>query len=255
MQNIDSIHTACKNCIFATYEDNTQKDCMLDELYLFRKHNIEILEAYDEEKEFYIINKNKCLKYRTKDWKYTNEGLIEQEKMVWDEISLRYHAIIFADDNLENIKTTVQSLLDQELRPVYITIVRQFDNDLLPSQIHEVVKECPIRWRIENIIKDCATEEIIDMIVPFVKVPIYTVFKAGCNVPRMMFSYLNERVHKLQLNLILLTPDKYGNGMVVSTKIHETYQGNLNDTLENKLIKDGCTFIYPVTDIIHRFSL
>lgn len=65
---IHPIHTSCKDCVFAIYEDNTQTDCHLQYLDLFRSKNIDIIEAYDDDKEFYVINDKRCLGWKSLDW-------------------------------------------------------------------------------------------------------------------------------------------------------------------------------------------
>jgi hypothetical protein len=54
--SIKAIHTPCKNCVFAKYDGKTQTDCHLDMTTKFSSKGIEIIKAYDEEKEFDIIN-------------------------------------------------------------------------------------------------------------------------------------------------------------------------------------------------------
>ena len=61
-------HTACKDCGFAHYKDKTQVGCLNDSLKAFEKNGTEIIEAYDDEKEFFIVDGRTCPNYRTKDW-------------------------------------------------------------------------------------------------------------------------------------------------------------------------------------------
>ena len=74
MQRIDTVHTPCKNCVFAEYDNKTQIGCHLDYIDRFKQSNIDIIEAWDEEKEFYIINKKKCVGYRENKW-FASKGL------------------------------------------------------------------------------------------------------------------------------------------------------------------------------------
>ena len=53
MSTVNTIHTPCKSCVFALYEDKTQTDCGLNYISKYRqKDNVEVLEAYDNDKEF-----------------------------------------------------------------------------------------------------------------------------------------------------------------------------------------------------------
>ena len=50
MKEISAISTACKNCLFATYDDNTQNGCMLNRIEKIETHPVyELIEAEDEE--------------------------------------------------------------------------------------------------------------------------------------------------------------------------------------------------------------
>ena len=68
MSIIHAIHTPCKNCVFAKYEENTQTGCELDYIEKYKNLESEILEVYDNDKEFYVINDKKCLGYREPKW-------------------------------------------------------------------------------------------------------------------------------------------------------------------------------------------
>jgi hypothetical protein len=68
MSQIKAIHTSCKNCVFAIYKDKTQTGCHLDYINKYKGVGSEILEVYDEFKEFYVINDKKCLGYRENNW-------------------------------------------------------------------------------------------------------------------------------------------------------------------------------------------
>ena len=54
--------TPCKECIFATYSENTQVGCAADRL----KH-FDVVEAYDHDKEFFVV-KGACNYSRPKFW-------------------------------------------------------------------------------------------------------------------------------------------------------------------------------------------
>lgn len=65
---IDIIHTPCKDCSFAIYDDKTQVGCALKYLDIYKTKEYDILEVYDNQKEFFVINKKKCPGYREQKW-------------------------------------------------------------------------------------------------------------------------------------------------------------------------------------------
>ncbi len=86
-KSIEPIHTACKNCVYATYSGITQYDCKLDYISLFKEKKLDILEAYDEDKEFYVINNKKCIGYTTEEW-FKQKKL---DHLSIDDKVIRYH--------------------------------------------------------------------------------------------------------------------------------------------------------------------
>ena len=79
MTSIPAIHTSCKKCVFAIYDNITQTGCHLDYIAKYREKNISILEAYDEQKEFYVIGDKKCPGYREDSWFKDNNLTIEEK--------------------------------------------------------------------------------------------------------------------------------------------------------------------------------
>ena len=70
------VKTSCKNCVFAQYDCDTQINCLAGRIGAFGFQNI--TEAYDNDKEFYVINRL-CNYYRDKDlW---NNGVADVDKV------------------------------------------------------------------------------------------------------------------------------------------------------------------------------
>lgn len=65
--------TSCKDCIFAIYEDKTQVNCACERIKMFKE---KVLECYDNDKEFYVID-GLCNLKRSKTW---NNGEADVEK-------------------------------------------------------------------------------------------------------------------------------------------------------------------------------
>ena len=251
---INKIHTPCKICIFALYNDKiTQTGCKLNRLKIFKKHKVEILEAYDEEKEFYVINNMKCLHWRPENWKWSKSSQRKQQIKIDEEIAIHYNAIIFTNDNIEDTKLTLLSLQKQSLLPSNITLVRYPNSKLTPMQLMDLVKDNNIPWRVENVIQNYSDEEIINIIIPFVSATLYTTFRGGFEVPCNTFSELNKKIQDELLFFGMLLPNSTNNGMVVNQKLHTLYQGNKDTPLQQKLERDECPNLVPLSQIISTF--
>lgn len=168
---INTIHTSCKECAFATYSDNTQDGCSLGYLDVYKQENTEVLEAYDEDKEFYIINNKKCLGYREPRW-FESQGLLADsttsEKIDCYKKSslLSYVAIIdLKEVDLPMLSKIVCDLADSKIpAPSKIILIRHLDSnkkDLFFDHITDIFKKsglsCP--WRIQSVM-----DEAVDII-------------------------------------------------------------------------------------------
>lgn len=250
---ISQIHTPCKLCIFANYNGASQTSCALNRLDLMKKHDIEILEVYDDEKEFFVINNAKCLYWRYTNWPYADKPLEEQKTQIVQETIVPHHAIVFANNNNIDTVNTVRSLYNQTIKPCKITIVRKQDCELLPSELAAMFSDLDIPWRIENIMIKQSDSEIVDFIVPFVDALVYSVYYAGFIVPPMIFEEVNTKICDEFIHFIMLLPNKSNNGLMISQKIHKLYGGNKDMPLKTKLELDDCPHIVPVSTIITSF--
>ena len=251
---ISKIHTPCKYCVFAIYDENTQTDCAIKELNYYRQHGAEIIEVYDNDKEFYVINGYRCLYHRNHNWAATKtEPYLEH---IYEEIKMRYQAIVVANQSLVDIEITVQSLANQELPPIHISVIRPKHSIISPRQITELLQTTGIEWRVENMMNpNLKIENHIDIIIDFVPKPNYAVFQAGFIVPAQTFSYINDKIIKRELSYFTLLPNDGGNGFITSYYLHKNFQGNKGYSLIEKLKEDEkCSkLIQPIYEVLPFF--
>ena len=255
---IKKLHTPCKKCIFATYEDITQTGCKLNLIEKFKQYDTEVIEAFDEEKEFYIINGTKCIHMRASDWTGSTLPLEEQITQVTKETNLHFHAIVILDNSIENLKNTINSLTAQTLKPSQITLIRKVDNTIPPSELVEICSTLltNIKWRIERLVVSYENmEDIYDLILPFIKNSIYIVFKSGFIVPEATLLDISNYIVDHFLKFVMILPNKDGNGFVTLKSFNEYYKGFSGATLKDKLEKDGCPseLFIPITKLLPYF--
>ena len=78
---VSAIIDKAEQNLFSIYKDNTQIDCAMNLLEKYKSKNTEIIEAYDEDKEFYILNNRKCIGFRKDNWfKQFNDDLDIENK-------------------------------------------------------------------------------------------------------------------------------------------------------------------------------
>lgn len=159
-EQINTIHTPCKDCVFAKYENNTQIGCELEYISKYKNKNIEILEAYDKDKEFFIINGKKCIGYREIKWfnQFDLKDSSIQDKITkfYELNSLDYLLVIDLKnidlDQMESILAQIDSL---SIKPKKLIIVRYADNKSYPYSVMKNLLDKYTNghiWRIQTIL-------------------------------------------------------------------------------------------------------
>lgn len=162
MSTIAPIHTCCKKCVFADYKNNSQIGCAIGYLDKYRAINAHILEAYDEEKEFYVINEKKCLGYRENSWfkqyDMENASLAEKIAKVQEINHLHYLLVInlysFSENDLRQIVKEISQLSVQPQKIIFVRYItnKLFDFNMLSNLLKEYNLNC--KWRIQSMIDE-----------------------------------------------------------------------------------------------------
>ncbi len=256
MSKIDKVHTSCKNCIFALYKDITQIGCKVNKIDMWENQEIRILEAFDEEKEFFIINGKKCPYKRITAWgnKYPKDEHIQR---VESEVVLQYHAIVIATNNIHNINTTIMSLLEQEIKPKKITLINF--NNIYPSDLIPLLQSTGIQWQIDNIVDDISVEKAIDNVVTFCNTPYYAIFYSGLKLwgdkyPKPEFTSNINKMVKEAVPFVLIKGNSEGSGQFIHTITHKILKGNKVKGLVDKIEENNSgNLIKKIGDICPNF--
>lgn len=106
-KQVERIETACKLCIFADWQNNTQVGCKASRLKTFKPEEIQAV--FDDEKEFFVI-KRLCTSFRNLDW---NNGVASQAVMEYDNtlpLTIVVMCNDFAKEDFEELSKTIESL-------------------------------------------------------------------------------------------------------------------------------------------------
>ena len=157
MSEIAKVHTPCKNCVFAVYDNNTQTDCSLHYIEKFKHNNIEILEAYDNQKEFYIINNKQCIGYTKKSWLIKHNLLdapITEIVTKYQQYNkLNYVAVINTKGlSLDNVVKVLDNIKKLNIKPAKVVLVRYPDpnNKLEYSTLKSFLDNLHIEWKLQS---------------------------------------------------------------------------------------------------------
>ena len=173
MTEISIVHTTCKNCVFAQYEGKTQTGCALDYLVKHRENGTEILDAYDNDLEFYIINQKKCNGYRENSW-FISKGLSEDSPLtskinlfkslntIGYTLIINFLEIGSSEEDMMNLLNSLQTISIPPQRTVFIrgpeggetTIYKNINSLLVQANIN-------CKWKIQTMVDDSISNENI----------------------------------------------------------------------------------------------
>jgi hypothetical protein len=164
-QKIDIIHTPCKDCVFAVYDGNTQISCLTGSLERYKNSGIEVLEAYDDTKEFFILNKKKCLSYRDNKWlqKQESSDLLKACEVVLKENEIKYIAVLYIeeDTDLDQFTKILDCLQSQSIKPKGLMVIQEKYKKYKISvkDITPLLNKTGIHWRLQNFIDESMTKD------------------------------------------------------------------------------------------------
>ena len=143
------IKTSCKDCACSVYEGNTQTGCAFDRISKFKD---DVVEAYDDNKEFYVI-KRFCNYYRNQKW---NDGKLDIDK-IKHECSFSFDVIINCDDLTTDIDR--EDLID------IINNSGYYSDKIKFTLIHSDKISIDVRRKIFNVFCSvtCSMSEVLDL--------------------------------------------------------------------------------------------
>ena len=176
---ISTIHTSCKDCVFAIYNDNTQTDCSMNMIEKYQNKGSKIIEAYDDEKEFFIINERKCIWYRVPSWfnqfEDANDSLEYRVTKAKEFNQINYMMLIDLKlFTIEELEKTFIEISNLDIKPKRIIFLRYnytnniFEFDTIKGLIDRYKIVCA--WRIQTMVKkDVELRSIVSSTINFYK--------------------------------------------------------------------------------------
>jgi hypothetical protein len=159
-KKLNVIHTPCKECVFAEYQDNTQTGCAAGMLDKFKSAGYDIVEVYDNDKEFFVINNKKCLFMRPQNWLIKNKtnNINEALEIATKENQIKYILILDINDSttLDSINTTLTFFNEQKIVPAGILVMtdKKYKLQVDIKNIAKLLDSTKIKWRIQKFIDE-----------------------------------------------------------------------------------------------------
>lgn len=106
--------TSCKDCIFAIYDNDTQIDCEADRI---NKFGDSVFPAYDDHKEFFVINKV-CTLHRPSRWNNGNKDLEKAKK----EIELTFDILVDCDNVTDEMINKIGEIVSMSSNKISVRL-------------------------------------------------------------------------------------------------------------------------------------
>ena len=261
---LSSTSTPCRDCVFAKYDGETQTGCLAgDRVDKFREAGVEVLEAYDDEKEFFIIKDKVCLYYRNvarhedKDKKQKDELFSD----IKSSLRIPYHTILFfrTKDELGELRDRLTELESQAVKPHLVTVI---DRSHLPDKRSgDIMRMLHSdfsfnHWRVQEVSAiDQLDDDTVDICYDTTKKHkyfFYTIFETSEIIPATFSEEIHEAIHEKMHSFSYLSPNKSGIGKTVLKAAHEKYAGNsFGIELKDKInhYNDSVSLIKKVEDL------
>lgn len=222
----------CKNCVFALYNGKTQDGCYLGMLERYKEAGINVIEAYDEDNEFYVID-GACIRKLSKE--VAGDITLEQAKKIVDShLLIKWQAIILTDSP-ETLDKMLDKLYQQEIHPDHVTVVAS--NSVPPTKLAKQFRKYPVKsWRVQTMEDTKLTREnAIDLVIDHYKIPYYVVLTPESELEPEFSTVLNDVINNKLISFgVIEYPEKKID--IYSTYIHIAIGGNsLGTTFKEKL--------------------
>lgn len=241
--------TPCFNCCFAVKEGKTQTDCKLGLIEKYRADGVEIDYCYNQDDEFFVIKNRICKFARPDSWakEHAGQDLI---KLVKEKASFSVDALIYSGrDSVEDIKSTFDTLIEQEHKPKQVVIIS--DNEsLLPSSIIKslgddisnpsfVYKEMP--YKISYMIGKKGRNLAVDQAATSVSTPWMMVCNAGDGLENKVFKQIDVALNERLERFVCVKSDG-GSIILMLYPIFKLFGLNL-EKLQEVCEEDKCTHL------------
>lgn len=242
-ETVDRFETSCKDCVFAQYNGKTQYGCVFSRIEKYRESGAEIVECYDNDKEFYVIKERLCNRCRNQSWVKDGETLEDLIVRVLTESNLNIDAYLYVDqsvDSMLDILKSLESLNNQIYQPKEIVVVNNSRGKIKSSAIIKILQQkSEIKWSVESINGIQTKSSALNVAINKNKKSMFMLLNAGQLVPTS--DYLNNINKAINYNLdrfIMLQPDdNTDNGLVVLQKVFTLFGGNGDKSIEEKILE------------------
>ena len=230
------IETVCRDCIFATWNDNKeQTGCRFDKIRKYKQWGVEVKPEVEGDRTFYAINAL-CTTSRSVTWnKYNKDAPIDiLQALARKEVQLPVDCIVMCEDDedIKKLERTVKCALNQTMpfKRIFVGVPTETPSEYIIFCIEKIGTQC--EWEVVQINNSALEEDKplyfaqIDQVVIKSQSVYYAIFEAGGTIdPRFVEAIdnaINDRLHRF---LAIRPLNEPLHGLVV--------QGNVSNLMGN----------------------
>lgn len=244
------LHTSCKDCIFAIYDgDNKKQDgCQFNKIEKLIENGVKVVESFDEDKEFYVLDNHACMTYRRH--LLPNKTIEEQVQIAKKQAAPKIACVITVEsDNIEDLEKTIKSLIEQDSQ--FNEIVFCVLSKIKPSQIVSSINKNngKFKWSIKQIVDEYWNgAKAINVAVQKSKSTYASVFNSGFEIPKTFVKEIVVSLAEEMKRFIMLNPiDEKSNGLTIQIYSFNALRGNEEAFTDNEESKPVNSFIEKIS--------
>lgn len=250
------LHTSCKNCLFAKYDGNTQNGCSAGKLDSYINKGVEVVPAFDDEKEFFLINDKQCMLYRRQD-NWDHDSSLSQEKLLAkarEETQIKYQVVLTClNDSLDDLQTTVDSLSNQTLRPSHVTLFKPVKGKLSQHDAIDILSNAGIKWRMQDIFAQIVNPyRYLNVLLKNASFPFLGMFYTGIDLPPTTFEQIDKFINDDMESFSALTPNSENQGMFIPYFVYKFFDATNTNQTFLEFINESCD-TKPITQVVTGF--
>jgi len=225
IEDLCVITTSCKECVFAMYVGKTQMDCSLGRLDKFRKVGASVVESYDDDKEFFVIERF-CNTYRSEDWKPKYKKITKEDSAL-KESQATFDFIIIHDStqDIDSLDKTLSDIKQQMILPKRVVVVEKGGRDKMGiiGALERSLSDVPISYRYVVYMDDeyDGSLDFIDESFKQVDSMYYCVIDSSKDVITNIIKRIDTIINKDMRPLSAVKPNEGYHGLVVQSILHQ----------------------------------
>lgn len=187
------ITTACVDCIFSEKEDKTQIGCAAGRIDKYREIGVNVIESYNGDDEFFVIEDKICSMYRDSRWgekNYPKAWLTQADKELQGKIA---DIVIYAVSEFD-LQPTLDSVKNQTMAPHMVHLVLHYEVKNIAKYLNNM-KKFPFKWRIHTPSLDLSRGEALNPAGDNCEAYYYAVFNSPREIPINLVERLHHRTH------------------------------------------------------------